>query len=304
MLTVLFAAPSLWPEYRDTLPQALTEAGIAATLVTEADPAAVDYIVYAPASPLQDFAPYTRTKAVLNLWAGVERIVGNPTLTQPLTRMVDPGLTEGMVEWVVGHSLRHHLGMDRHIVNPGHVWDPTCPPLARERPVTILGMGALGSACATALRALNFPVTGWSRTPKPGNLHGEDGLRQALSTAQILITLLPKTPETENLLNADRLALLPKGAVILNPGRGPLIDDDALLAALDRGQIGHATLDVFRVEPLPQDHPYWTHPNVTVTPHIAADTRAITSSKVIAENIRRGEAGEPLLHLVDRRLGY
>ena len=104
--------------------------------------------------------------------------------------------------------------------------------------------------------------------------------------------------------NADRLALLPKGAVILNPGRGPLIDDDALLAALDRGQIGHATLDVFRVEPLPQDHPYWTHPNVTVTPHIAADTRAITSSKVIAENIRRGEAGEPLLHLVDRRLGY
>ncbi|MFZ1346718.1 MAG: glyoxylate/hydroxypyruvate reductase A, partial [Tabrizicola sp.] len=189
MLTVLFAAPSLWPEYRDTLPQALTEAGIAATLVTEADPAAVDYIVYAPASPLQDFTPYTRTKAVLNLWAGVERIVGNPTLTQPLTRMVDPGLTEGMVEWVVGHTLRHHLGMDRHIVNPGHVWDPTCPPLARERPVTILGMGALGSACATALRALNFPVTGWSRTPKPGNLHGEDGLRQALSTAQILITL-------------------------------------------------------------------------------------------------------------------
>ena len=165
-------------------------------------------------------------------------------------------------------------------------------------------MGALGSACADALRALNFPVTGWSRTEKTGQLHGEHGLRMALSTAQILITLLPKTPETENLLNADRLALLPRGAVILNPGRGPLIDDDALLAALDRGQIGHATLDVFRVEPLPQDHPYWTHPNVTVTPHIAADTRAITSSKVIAENIRRGEAGEPLLHLVDRRLGY
>ena len=306
MPLILFAAPSLWPEYRDALPRALAEAGIKAQIVTEppADPSSVDYIVFAPSGIVTDFTPYAGTKAVLNLWAGVERIVGNPTLTQPLTRMVDPGLTEGMVEWVVGHSLRHHLGMDRHIVNPGHVWDPTCPPLARERPVTILGMGALGSACAAALRGLNFPVTGWSRTPKPGNLHGEDGLRQALSTAQILITLLPKTPETENLLNADRLALLPKGAVILNPGRGPLIDDDALLAALDRGQIGHATLDVFRVEPLPQDHPYWTHPNVTVTPHIAADTRAITSSKVIAENIRRGEAGEPLLHLVDRRLGY
>ena len=304
MPTILFAAPSLWPEYRDALPAALAEAGIDATLVTEAAPEMVDYIVYAPSSPLQDFTPYTRTRAVLNLWAGVERITGNPTLTQPLTRMVDPGLTEGMVEWVTGHTLRHHLGMDRHIVNPGHVWDPTCPPLARERPVTILGMGALGSACATALRALNFPVTGWSRTAKPGCLHGEDGLAQALATAQILVTLLPKTPETENLMNADRLALLPQGAVILNPGRGPLIDDDALLAALDAGQIGHATLDVFRVEPLPQDHPFWTHPRVTVTPHIAADTRALTASKVIAENIRRGEAGEPFLHLVDRARGY
>ena len=304
MTLILFAAPALWPEYRDTLPAALAEARIDATLVTEAPPEEVDYIVYAPSSPLQDFTAYTRTKAVLNLWAGVERITGNPTLTQPLTRMVDPGLTEGMVEWVTGHTLRHHLGMDRHIVNPGHIWDPTCPPLARERPVTILGMGALGSACAAALTALNFPVTGWSRTAKPGSLHGEDGLRQALSTAQIVVTLLPKTPETENLLNADRLALLPKGAVILNPGRGPLIDDDALLAALDAGHIGHATLDVFRVEPLPADHPYWTHPRVTVTPHIAADTRAITASKVIAENIRRGEAGEPFLHLVDRARGY
>lgn len=304
MLTVLFAAPSLWPEYETHLPEALAEAGIAARVVSEADPATVDYIVYAPASPLQDFTPYRRTKAVLNLWAGVERITGNPTLTQPLTRMVDPGLTEGMVEWVTGHTLRHHLGMDRHIVNPSHIWDPTCPPLARERPVTILGMGALGAACATALRGLNFPVTGWSRTPKPGNLHGEDGLKQALSTAQILITLLPKTAETENLLNTDRLAMLPKGAVILNPGRGPLIDDDALLAALDAGHIGHATLDVFRVEPLPEGHPFWTHPRVTVTPHIAADTRAVTAARVIAENIRRSEAGEPFLHLVDRTRGY
>lgn len=304
MLTVLFAAPSLWPEYEPHLPQALAEAGIEARLVTEAAPAEVDYIVYAPASPLQDFTPYARTRAVLNLWAGVERITGNPTLTQPLCRMVDPGLTEGMVEWVTGHALRHHLGMDRHILNPGHVWDPTCPPLARERPVTILGMGALGSACAMALRALNFPVTGWSRTEKPGQLHGDEGLRKALSTAQILITLLPKTPETENLLDASRLALLPRGAVILNPGRGPLIDDDALLAALDAGHIGHATLDVFRVEPLPLGNPFWTHPRVTVTPHIAADTRAVTASRVIAENIRRGEAGEPFLHRVDRARGY
>ena len=157
----------------------------------------------------------------------------------------------------------------------------------------------------SALRALNFPVTGWSRTAKPGSRHGEAGLREALSTAAILVLLLPKTPETENLLNADRLALLPKGAVILNPGRGALIDDQALLSGAGfAGHIGHATLDVFRVEPLPQDHPFWAHPRVTVTPHIAADTRPGTSSRVIAENIRRGEAGEPFLHLVDRARGY
>jgi glyoxylate/hydroxypyruvate reductase len=304
MPTILFAVPALWEDYRFELSQALAEAGVATDLVTEVAPGEVDYIVYAPSSPLQDFSPYTRARAVLSLWAGVERIVGNPTLTQPLCRMVDPALTEGMVEWVVGHTLRHHLGMDRHIVNPGRIWDPTCPPLARERPVTVLGMGALGSACAAALTALNFPVTGWSRSPRPGVLHGEDGLRLALASAEVLVTLLPKTPDTENLLNAERLAMLPKGAVILNPGRGPLIDDTALLAALDAGHIGHATLDVFRVEPLPTDHPFWSHPRVTVTPHIAADTRVASAARVIAENIRRGEAGEQFLHLVDRLRGY
>jgi glyoxylate/hydroxypyruvate reductase len=304
MPLILFAVPTLWPEYQIALPQALADAGIAAQVVTEAAPGEVDYVIYAPSSPLQDFSPYTRAKAVLSLWAGVERIVGNPTLTQPLCRMVDPWMSEGMTEWVVGHTLRHHLGMDRHIVNPDHVWDPTCPPLARERPVTVLGTGALGSDAASALRALNFPVTAWGRTEKPGCLHGEAGLRQALSTAAILITLLPKTPETENLLNAERLAWLPKGAVILNPGRGHLIDDAALLAALDRGHVGHATLDVFRVEPLPQEHPFWTHPRVTVTPHIAADTRTASAARVLAENIRRGEAGEPFLHQVDRARGY
>lgn len=305
MITVLFAAPSLWPEYTDALPAALTGAGLSARIVTETtDPANVDYIVYAPSAPLQDFTPYSSTKAVLSLWAGVERIVGNASLTQPLCRMVDPALTEGMVEWVTGHTLRHHLGMDRHIVNPDHVWDPTCPPLARERPVAMLGMGALGSACAVALRALNFPVTGWSRTPKAGCLHGDAGLETVLKDAQIVVTLLPKTPDTENLLRASTLALLPRGAVILNPGRGALINDADLLAALDSGQVGHATLDVFRSEPLPKGHPFWSHPNVTVTPHIAADTRPASAARVIAENIRRGEAGEPFLHLVDRSRGY
>ena len=308
-LTVFFSAPAVWEEYRDLLPQLLQVAGIDAHVVTEApDPAAVDYVIYAPSAPLQDFTPFTRCKAVLSLWAGVERIVGNTTLTQPLCRMVDNGLTEGMVEWVTGHALRHHLGMDRHIINQGHVWDPTCPPLARERKVAMLGMGALGTACAQALAALNFNVVGWSRTEKVAagiqGFHGEAGLEVALRGADIVVTLLPKTPETENILNAERLSWPKPGAFILNPGRGPLIDDAALLAALDAGQVGHATLDVFRIEPLPQDHPFWSHPRVTVTPHIAADTRATGAAKVLVENIRRGEAGEPLLHLVDRTRGY
>lgn len=308
-LTILFAASDAnWAEYAAPLRTAIAATGLPATLSREAAPETVDYIIYAPTSPLQDFAPYTRCKAVLSLWAGVERIVGNPTLIQPLCRMVDPALTEGMVEWVLGHTLRHHLGMDRHIVNPSRLWDPTCPPLARERPVAMLGMGELGLACARALAALNFPVTGWSRSPKQIDgipcLHGDQGLDQALSQAQIVVTLLPRTPKTENTLNARTLSLLPDGAVILNPGRGALIDDDALLAALDSGKVGHATLDVFRVEPLPQDHPFWSHPRVTVTPHIAADTRAPSAARVIAENIRRGEAGEPLLNRVDRGRGY
>ncbi len=296
MPLIYFAAGAArWPAYEAPLKSALDEAGIVAELTPDrpADPASVDYIIFAPGGEITDFSPFTRAKAVLNLWAGVENIVGNETLTQPLARMVDPALTAGMVEWVTGHVLRHHLGMDRHIVNPGHVWDATCPPIAAERPVAMLGMGELGLACAKALTGLGFPVTGWSRSPKsvPGlpSEHGPEGLRRLLQSAQIVVLLLPKTPGTENILNAERLALLPDGA---------------LLAELDAGRLGHATLDVFRMEPLPKDHPFWAHPRVTVTPHIAAETRPASASRVIAENIRRAEAGEPLLHLVDRKRGY
>jgi len=309
MINVLFAArPERWDLYEGPLRTALDAAGISAHLAQEIVPAQVDYIVYAPNSSLRDFTPYTRARAVLNLWAGVEQITGNTTLRIPLARMVDPGLTTGMVEWVTGHVLRYHLGMDAHIVNPARAWVPTAPPLARERDVVILGLGALGTACAQALLGLGFRVSGWSRSPKDVAgvtcFHGAEGLPQALAKGQIVVTLLPDTPATTNILNAETLAQLPRGASLINPGRGPLIDDDALIAALDSGQIAHATLDVFRIEPLPQDHPFWAHRQVTVTPHIAAETRTITASEVIVENIRRGEAGEPFIHLVDRALGY
>ncbi|MET4102393.1 glyoxylate/hydroxypyruvate reductase A [Roseovarius sp. MBR-78] len=306
---ILFAAgDAQWHVYEQPLRTALNRAGVTATLSPDLPPAEVDYIVYAPGSAVQDFTPFTRARAVLNLWAGVEKITGNPTLHIPLARMVDHGLTQGMVEWVTGHVLRHHLGMDTHILHQDGVWRPEVPPLAHDRRVSVLGLGALGAACARMLASLGFATTGWSRRPKQIDgvrcLSGEDGLQQALACADILVLLLPLTPETDTLLDAPRLALLPQGAVIVNPGRGPLIDDAALLAALDSGHLGHATLDVFRVEPLPADHPFWAHPRVTVTPHIASETRPETAAQVIAENIRRGEAGEPLLHVVDRSAGY
>lgn len=310
MTTVFFAAGAhQWAKYEPHLGRALTRAGVTADIVTTADdPAAVDYIVFAPGGLIEDFSPYTKTRAVLSLWAGVERVVGNPTLTQPLCRMVDPGLEKGMIEYVCGHALRHHLGMDRFITADAPHWDQRQPPLAENRKVAVLGLGELGAACARALARIGFDVWGWSRSPKSldgiTTAAGDEGLETVLSGAEIVVLLLPDTPATENTLNARTLALLAPGAAIINPGRGPLIDEGALLDALDQGHVGHATMDVFRQEPLPQDHAFWHHPNVTVTPHIAAWTRPDTASAVIAENVRRGEAGEPFVHLVDRATGY
>ncbi|RYH02144.1 glyoxylate/hydroxypyruvate reductase A [Salipiger sp. IMCC34102] len=310
MITVLFSArPELWDDYRDLLTEALAAEGLDARLTRESDPAEVDYIVFAPNGPVTDLAPYVNTKLVMGLWAGVEQIVDNETLTQPLARMVDPALTQGMVEWVTGHTMRHHLDLDAHVKGQDGVWrNMDYPPLAQDRPVTILGLGELGTACGQALAGLGFPVTGWSRSQKSVEgircLSGEDGLVAALTQAQIVILLLPQTPQTENTLDADALALLAPGAFVINPGRGPLIDDAGLLAALDSGQVAAATLDVFREEPLPADDPYWAHPKVTVTPHIASTTRAKTASTVVAQNIARVEAGKTALHLVDRRAGY
>jgi glyoxylate/hydroxypyruvate reductase A len=308
MIRVLFAAGArCWLDYEKVLRQALANAGLTADLSRNHAPEMVDYIVTASNGDVQDYRPYTRCKLVQTIWAGVETLTDNPTLVQPLARMVDPGLTQGMVEWVTGHVLRHHLGMDRHILGQDGTWHRDVPPLAADRPVTVLGLGALGAACATALASLGFAVRGWARRDReiPGVevFSGDDGLAAALRDAQIVVLLLPLTTQTRRIMRPDRLALMAHGAVLLNPGRGPLIDEAALLAALD-SHLGHATLDVFETEPLPADHPFWAHPKVTVTPHIASATRPATAATVIAENIRRGEVGAPFLHLVDRDTGY
>ncbi len=309
-MRVLFAAGAArWPQWEKPLKRALAEAQLEAELVLASEPAHVDAILYAPTGTIEpDFRPFTRCRLVQSLWAGVERIVKNPTLRQPLARMVDPGLTQGMVEYVAGHVLRMHLGIDAILASQNGHWHPVVPPLASERPVALLGLGVLGSANASALVQLGFPVLGWARRPKdiPGVtcFTGEDGLREVLSRAQIVVTLLPATAETENLLDARRLSWLPMGAMLLNPGRGVLIDDDALLEALASGRIAQATLDVFRVEPLPPEHPFWSHPKVTVTPHVAAETRPESASRVVAENLRRLRDGLVPLYLVDRKAGY
>ena len=306
-MRAFFAArAALWDAWAPALRAACPELDLA----REGDPASFDAVIHVPGFPedgsAMDFAPFTRARLVQSLWAGVERIAPNPTLAQPLCRMVDPGLAQGMVEYCAGWTLRAHLGMDRFPQDG--VWrNDRPPPLAGQRRVSVLGMGALGGAVADALAGLGFRVTGWSASgrPRPGiAVLGGPDLHRALGRADILVTLLPDTPATRDLLDADRLALLPRGAWIINPGRGTLIVEDDLLAALDSGHLSHAVLDVFRTEPLPPAHPFWTHPRVTVTPHIAAETRPASAAPVVAENLRRAMDGRPLLHLVDRARGY
>ena len=308
-IKILFSAnEENWKRYKAPLQDALDDKSLDYELGTNITPSEVDYIIYAPSSYLQDFSPYTKLKAVLNLWAGVEGVTNNKTLKVPLARMVDSGLTDGMVEWVTGHTLRHHLGIDKHIHGQDGIWRSYVPPLAKDRVITILGLGTLGTACGIALKRLGFNVRGWSRREKSVDgilcFYGDEQIDSSLMDADVVVLLLPDTPLTQNILNQHTLNLLKRGAFVLNPGRGPLIDDDALLVALDSGQIEHATLDVFRIEPLPKNHQYWSNNKVTVTPHKASETRPITASQVIAMNIKRAENGQKLLYLVDRENGY
>ena len=250
---ILFSAPEEhWPLWRPHLLAAFAAEGLDVDLTDDpAGPWTFDYMMYRPGGPVRDFTPFSRLKAVLSLWAGVEAIVGDPTLSVPLCRMVDDGLTRGMAEWVTAHVLRYHLGTDAHVLGQDGVWrNGVIPPLAADRTVGILGLGELGRAVAAMLGGIGFDLRGWSRREKavPGiaTFSGEDGLAEVLRASEILVTLLPATPATEGLLDARRLAMLPEGARLINPGRGSLIDDAALLGGARRGALGHATLDVFR----------------------------------------------------------
>lgn len=313
LLAVFAGSPLQRAAYEPHLRAAIAAEGLALDLEmdpADADPAAVDYLIFAASGPVQEFAPYQRLRAILNLWAGVEAVLKlSPPPEVPLARMIEPGLTLGMVDYVVGHATRHHIDVDSYIgAAPITEWEVTYPPLARDRTIGILGLGALGQACGRALSGLGFRVMGWARSAKeiPGvdARHGADGLAAVLDAAEILVLLLPHTEETERVIDAAALARLPEGACLINAGRGALIDHGALMAALDAGRLRHATMDVFDVEPLPPEHRYWTHPRVTVTPHIASVTRPETASPALIANIARHLRGEPLIGVVDRGRGY
>lgn len=273
------------------------------------DPADITYaLVWKPPPGL--LAGLPNLKAILSLGAGVEPLLKDATLPDvPLVRMVAEGLTVDMAAYAVLQVLRWQRQLDAYAAQQrAGVWKQLGHRPASEVRVGILGLGVLGEAAARALVPLGFDVAGWSRTPKalPGveTLHGDDGLVALLARSDFLICLLPLTPQTQGILDARLFATLPKGAVVVNAARGGHLVEADLLAALDGGHLGGASLDVFAEEPLPAGHPFWSHPKIHVTPHVAGITHPSRSADHVADAIRRAEAGQPLLHVVDRRRGY
>ena len=253
---------------------------------------------------------FPNLKAIFSTGAGVEHILADPELPDvPVVKAVDRLLTKGMSEYVLLHVLRQHRRLGTlQAAQAERRWIEFSTPDTPATTVGIMGLGTLGGEAARLLAELGFRVTGWSRTRKslPGItcFHGPDQLDAFLRGTDHLVCLLPLTAETRGLLNHRTLALLRPGAYFINAGRGPIVVEADLLAALDSGGLAGATLDVFDTEPLPSKHPFWRHPKVLVTPHNASDSVAETITAEIAANIRRLRAGAPLRHVVSRTQGY
>jgi glyoxylate/hydroxypyruvate reductase A len=253
--------------------------------------------------------------AIFSLGAGVDFLFADEKLPEaPIARVVDPDLTTRMSEYVVLHCLMYLRQQHRYMrQQQAKLWeDDRDQPAARALRVGIMGLGELGLDAAKKLKVIGFDVAGWSRSPKSveglATFSGEDGMRDLLARTDILVSLLPLTPDTRGLINAELLSGLAQdgrlGPFLINAGRGGLQVEADILAALDAGTLKGATLDVFETEPLPSDSPLWTHPLVTVTPHNAAMSEPEAIATLIAQQIRRLEAGEPLQHVVDPTRGY
>ena len=258
-----------------------------------------------------DKTAWPNLKAVLPLSTGVDRFIDHPEFPQgaKLVRMIEPGLNHGMAEYVASFVLRFHRDHDRwHHEQERQNWRHAIPKLAHERTIGFLGLGNLAQSCIDMLQPFGFKICGWSRSPKtmPGieTFHGQDQLKTFLQKSEILVCLLPLTIETENILDREALSALPQGACLINPARGKELVDDDLIALLDSGHLSHAALDVFRKEPLPEDHPFWGHPRIHVTPHIAAITMPATGAIALRQAIETIEAGGTPPGLVDPLRGY
>lgn len=258
--------------------------------------------------PRGTFAKLPNLKLVQSMWMGVETLVDDPELPRhvPLARLIDPGMVHAMAETVLAHVLdwhRYHYYYRR--MQREAKWSRREQMLPSDRTVGLLGLGELGSYVAEKLLALGFKVRGWSRRPKalPGVQCATD-LDEMLAGTEALVCLLPLTPQTRGILNARAFARMPKGGCVINVARGAHLVVPDLVAALDSGQLAHAYLDVFDPEPLPADSPLWRHPEVSVTPHVAALTEPRTALAKIVENIERVRRGEAPRHLVDFSAGY
>lgn len=254
--------------------------------------------------------------AIFSLGAGVDFLFADDKLPEvPIARVVDPDLTTRMSEYVVLHCLMYLRQQHRYMrQQQAKLWeDDRNQPAARSVRVGIMGLGELGLDAAAKLKLIGFDVAGWSRSPKSAEglqtFSGEDGLKAFLARTDILVSLVPLTPQTRGILNAELFAGLARdgrlgGPFLINPGRGGLQVADDIVAALDAGTLKGATLDVFETEPLPVESPLWSHPGVTITPHNAAMSEPEVIASLVAAQIRRLEAGEPLLHAVDPARGY
>jgi glyoxylate/hydroxypyruvate reductase A len=278
------------------------------------DPAEIRYAaVWKPAQG--ELAAFPNLRVIFNLGAGVDALMADSTLPKvPLVRVAVGDLTYRMTEYVVLHVLMHHRQeLYLRACQREKRWEPRSQWPASAISVGIMGLGTLGSNAAEVLRRLGFRVSGWSRSPRQiqgiACFHGKPQLDAFLEQTDILVSLLPLTPDTRHILNRKVFAKLnrnsPMGApVLINAGRGGLQHEADILACLDDGTLGAASLDVFATEPLPADSPFWTHPNVVLTPHNAADTDPDEISKYVAQQIERFEAGGALENVVDPARGY
>jgi glyoxylate/hydroxypyruvate reductase A len=250
-------------------------------------------------------------RMIVSLGMGVDHLLADDQLPEgvPITRIMDEGLIGQMAEWAIFWALWHHRDIAKYAASQrARQWKPEEFVDSLHRPIGVMGLGSIGQDTAQKIAMLGFPTMGWSRTAKsvPGveTFNGREALPKFLGRCAILVNVLPLTRETRGLLDKALFAQLPKGAFLINMGRGAHVVDADLLAALDSGHLAGAALDVFNTEPLPAEHPYWLHPKVHMTPHMAGYTNPRTASPGVIENIRRLRAGQPLINTVDPKTGY